>query len=134
MTIEKLKQEVRQHFNAYAPEYESMIHNQFDELIDYLAATNRFVQEPTGDRADLAKEEQAHLKTIDQRDYYHDQADALAKEIARVLEIDIGEHSSANCPWTNALEAIEQAPALSTPPVPSEVLQHVAEVLNDMAR
>lgn len=42
-----------------------------------------------------------------ERDSYHDTADQLANGIAAYLGIDIGEHSSGNFPWENAIEAIE---------------------------
>ncbi|HEX7046994.1 MAG TPA: hypothetical protein VF275_05435 [Gammaproteobacteria bacterium] len=42
-----------------------------------------------------------------QRDSYHDKADELANAIAEYFGVDIGEHSSANCPWEQALEEIE---------------------------
>lgn len=50
----------------------------------------------------LAEEERGHLQTIDERDSYHEWADKLAYTIAP--EEVIGEHSSANNPWANALE------------------------------
>lgn len=53
-------------------------------------------------RAEAAKEERAHLATIDERDHAQDMADQLAYAIAP-MEV-IGEHSSDNCPWTNAVE------------------------------
>lgn len=47
-------------------------------------------------------------EAIDQRDRYHEIADELAGHIARITGVDIGEHSSANCPWQNAIEAAEE--------------------------
>jgi hypothetical protein len=47
-------------------------------------------------------------EAIDQRDRYHEMADELAGHIARIIGVDIGEHSSANCPWQNAIEAAEE--------------------------
>ncbi len=47
-------------------------------------------------------------EAIDQRDRYHDMADDLAGHIAAITGADIGEHSSANCPWQNAIEAAEE--------------------------
>lgn len=58
-------------------------------------------------RAALAKEEQAHGETIDDRDRAQEIADKLAYAVAPV-EV-IGEHSSMNCPWTNAYELITPA-------------------------
>ncbi|WP_286068846.1 hypothetical protein [Stenotrophomonas sp. 57] len=45
---------------------------------------------------------------IDERDRYHEMADDLAGHIATITGVDIGEHSSANCPWRNAIEAAEE--------------------------
>jgi hypothetical protein len=59
-------------------------------------------------RAALLAEERAHGETIDQRDRYHEVADELAGHIAAITGVDIGEHSSANCPWQNAIEAAEE--------------------------
>lgn len=50
-------------------------------------------------------------QTIDDRDRYHEVADDLAQAIAKHLGIDIGEHSTANCPWVRALDAIAECPA-----------------------
>jgi len=58
-------------------------------------------------QAALLAEERAHGETIDQRDHYHEVADKLAGHIAAITGVDIGEHSSANCPWQNAIEAAE---------------------------
>lgn len=55
------------------------------------------------ERLDLALE-----GVIDQRDRYHEIADDLAGHIATITGVDIGEHSSANCPWQNAIEAAEE--------------------------
>lgn len=47
-------------------------------------------------------------EAIDQRDRYQEVADDLAGHIAAITGVDIGEHSSANCPWQNAIEAAEE--------------------------
>lgn len=59
-------------------------------------------------QASLTAEERAHGETIDQRDRCEEVADELADHIARITGVDIGEHSSANCPWQNAIEAAEE--------------------------
>jgi len=65
-------------------------------------------------QAALIAEERAHGETIDKRDRYHDVADELAAHIASITGVDIGDHSSANCPWQNAIEAAEEyTPALA---------------------
>ncbi|GAA3852070.1 hypothetical protein GCM10023084_02830 [Streptomyces lacrimifluminis] len=55
-------------------------------------------------RTVLAAEERSHGDTIDDRDQAHEIADKLAYAVAP--EGVIGEHSSMNCPWTNALDLI----------------------------
>jgi hypothetical protein len=47
-------------------------------------------------------------EAIDQRDRYHEVADDLAGHIASITGVDMGEHSSTNCPWQNAIEAAEE--------------------------
>jgi hypothetical protein len=60
---------------------------------------------------DREKEEQDCLQAMEERDRYHEKADDLANAIAAYFGREIGEHSNANCPWSNALEIIENAPA-----------------------
>jgi hypothetical protein len=48
-------------------------------------------------------------QTLQERDDAEAMCDKLAGAIAKHLGEDIGEHSSANFPWENALEAIENA-------------------------
>lgn len=50
--------------------------------------------------------EKAVLEEIDNRDNRDEWLDALSDEVARYFGVDIGEHSSANNPWNEALEAI----------------------------
>lgn len=56
------------------------------------------------------KEDAEFDKVLGERDEYHDMADDLAYAIAAYFGYDIGEHTSENCPWLEALEAIETAP------------------------
>ncbi|QIO88859.1 hypothetical protein G9274_002544 [Stenotrophomonas rhizophila] len=66
-----------------------------------------------------AVDERAFDQTIEQRDRYHGTADELADHIARITGVDIGEHSSVNCPWQNAIEAAaEYKPAQGIDLVP----------------
>lgn len=46
-------------------------------------------------------------QTLRERDRYHEVADELAAHIERITGVEIGEHSSLNCPWQNAIEAAE---------------------------
>lgn len=47
-------------------------------------------------------------KTLRERDDYHDMADQLAAQIAAITGAEIGEHSSANDPWRNAMLAADE--------------------------
>ena len=51
-----------------------------------------------------------------ERDEYHEMADALAAKIEEITGTHIGEHSSANCPWRNALDAAENWLCHPAPP------------------
>ena len=46
---------------------------------------------------------------VNERDECHAMADKLAQAIADHLLIPIGEHSDTNCPWTRALEELQNA-------------------------
>jgi hypothetical protein len=60
------------------------------------------------DREKVAMSECKHCDQImRERDIAEEQADALADCIAGLLGIDIGEHSSCNEPWQNAIDAAE---------------------------
>ncbi|WP_287495601.1 hypothetical protein [Achromobacter sp.] len=68
-------------------------------------------------------------QTLAERDEYHDVADKLANAIADHLLIEIGEHSSSNCPWMRALEAIENAaPRASAEDARDAALEEAATV------
>lgn len=67
----------------------------------------------------LSEEERCHVMTINQRDNAESHADRLADGIAKALGVDIGEHSSANCPWNSAFFAINEF----------NLAQHDAEVI-----
>lgn len=51
---------------------------------------------------------------IKKRDDVTEMADKLADAISMLTGVDIGEHSSGNCPWEAALEAADAAMAAST--------------------
>lgn len=73
-------------------------------------------RQPVGehDQEYLESLDRALEGVIDQRDRYHEVADELAGHIAAITGVDIGEHSSSNCPWQNAIEAAEEyKPALT---------------------
>ncbi|MCW2066888.1 UNVERIFIED_ORG: Lar family restriction alleviation protein [Stenotrophomonas maltophilia] len=77
-----------------------LLHSDVDEIAAALTA-----RQPVGvdDATDRALGE-----TIEQRDRCEEVADELATHIAAITGVDIGEHSSANCPWQNAIEAAEE--------------------------
>ncbi|HEX2652955.1 MAG TPA: hypothetical protein VHN11_04815 [Xanthobacteraceae bacterium] len=79
-------------------------------------------------------------QTLQERDSYHEWADKLAAAIAEHFGIDIGEHSSANNPWSVALDTLESMPATAAhaesiphgwKPVPVEPTQEMLDALWD---
>jgi hypothetical protein len=54
------------------------------------------------------KHEAEVLAVIDERDRYHDMADQLAAQIAAITGDEIGEHSSDNDPWHNAMLSADE--------------------------
>jgi|GEM_PF-3229704 len=79
-----------------------------------------------------AQDEREIAELIDQRDNAEDWADKLSSAIASHIGAYIGEHSNMNCPWANALEAIENYRPAQTEqrPVPDavwEALQRMIE-------
>lgn len=47
--------------------------------------------------------------TIDDRDHWEERATELANDVGTLLNVDVGEHSSANCPVQNAINSVYQA-------------------------
>ncbi len=90
--------------------------NPIDELIDRVCRGVASLQEGQQLRAYIegmqkqaADESAVHTKTIEERDSVEAYADQLAEMIGMFCEVDIGEHSSANDPWENAIEAMRVA-------------------------
>ncbi|WP_241122255.1 hypothetical protein [Achromobacter xylosoxidans] len=74
-------------------------------------------------------------QTLTERDEYHDMADKLANAIADHLLVEIGEHSSSNCPWMRALEAIENAaPQASAENVRNAALEEAAHLMEQTGK
>ncbi|MBB2928349.1 hypothetical protein [Paraburkholderia silvatlantica] len=87
-----------------------------------IAATRALLAAPVAPAA-RPTDDELWDQTLSERDEYHEMADKLAAAIAAHLGVDIGEHSNANDPWEEALEAIENvAPAATAPTVPQAVL------------
>jgi hypothetical protein len=74
-----------------------------------------------------AKSDELWDQTLQERDRYHEVADSLAQAIAKHLGVEIGEHSSANCPWHRALEALEEAAIQAPEGALRKVAQEVLE-------
>lgn len=98
------------------PQYQ----NEGEDLQEYgrrcfdlgIEAGRRTIAPPAAARGnDVAdRHEREITELIDQRDKYHDIADRLSLDIAAYLGVDIGEHTSGNFPWDNAIEAVAEAP------------------------
>lgn len=75
--------------------------------------------------AAVEKERVSEMDTIRDRDQYHEWADKLAEAIAKHFGGDIGEHSNVNCPWSEAMDLIEEAEPAAAPQ------QHAQAALSD---
>lgn len=53
--------------------------------------------------------DKAVCEEIENRDHWEARATELATDVGTLLNIDVGEHSSANCPVQNAIDAVYQA-------------------------
>lgn len=65
---------------------------------------------PIGIAASQVVADEQDMQTIRERDYNAEMADKLADGIAEHFGADIGEHSSANCPWGKALDWLNTRP------------------------
>lgn len=61
---------------------------------------------PEGEKPDDS--EQELMRALEERDAAEDMADQLAAQIAAITGEEIGEHSSANDPWRNAMLAADE--------------------------
>lgn len=68
-------------------------------------------------------------QTLAERDEYHDMADKLADAIADHLLVEIGEHSSSNCPWMRALDAIQNAAPQASEAARDDVIEQIAALI-----
>lgn len=83
----------------------------------YNVATTCLTHTARAVAAAVEKERASGMDTIRDRDQYHEWADKLADAISVYFVADIGEHSSANCPWARALDVIEEAEPIDAQPV-----------------
>lgn len=77
---------------------ESSVNSELLEAYTQLAKANERI-------AELNKDV---LEEIENRDNREEWLDKLSDEISRYLGVDIGEHSSANNPWREALDSIPE--------------------------
>lgn len=104
--------------------YEGPIHNaQIEEVRKQSGAWVPLVPVTTPPAAQPAAQDEDWnddlTKALFERDQYHEMADDLAASIAEMTGVDIGEHSSANFPWRNALDAAENWIASTKPDEPA---------------
>lgn len=79
-----------------------------EELAQWQATGESVTRNEHDIAARLAEAERDMDQLLKERDYAEGMADKLADALATMLCVDIGEHSSGNCPWTEALEAFEE--------------------------
>lgn len=80
----------------------------------------------------LADEERSHELTIDQRDHAEEWATKLADAIGEHFGREVGEHSSGNCPWENALELLNTAPPAAEHPYSTTSDKYRAELYDEV--
>jgi hypothetical protein len=69
-------------------------------------------------RCRLDEDDRAADQLIRERDHAESMADKLAAALATLLGVDIGEHSSGNCPWQEALDAFDERRPDKPPALP----------------
>ncbi len=77
------------------------------EKVQEVAERNKALEEAVN------KDDHDHGLTIGQRDRAEKFSDDLSAEISRISGVSIGEHSSINCPWQNALKLAADVPEFS---------------------
>lgn len=75
-------------------------------------------------------EERQITQLIDERDRNEAYADDLADLIAKITGADIGEHTSSNIPWENAIEAAQEFLLRNSPGEPAGKLDEIAGLAN----
>jgi chromosome segregation ATPase len=82
-----------------------------EETREELAIARRDLADARAEVVRLGKardrDEADSMRTLVERDRAEDMADQLAAAIGRLAGVEIGEHSNANDPWRNALQAAE---------------------------
>lgn len=78
-------------------------------------AAAAMLREPTEEDYTLVLADAVLDEVMKERDHCQEIADRLAEAIGKYFNIDIGEHTSAHCPWMEALDEIEER-CLNNPP------------------
>lgn len=86
------------------------------EIAELGASNASLIRRVADLESQLAEAQRDETAAIADRDEYHDIADKLAAAIARLTGLAIGEHSSMNDPWDNALVFADQSPGLPRTP------------------
>lgn len=101
-----------------------------EEKIADLMQRNKALREELDQlKAETKRLDAAVGEEISNRDRVEAHADRLADGIAKALGVDIGEHSSANCPWNNAFFAIDE---LNLAAHDAEVIKNAGDHLHKM--
>ncbi len=92
------------------------------------AGTSKSTAQP----AHIQNDDSALTCALAERDEHHEMADKLAEKIAEITGAEIGEHTSANFPWRNALHAADEwiAAKPAEPLADVKTLQAIADEYN----
>lgn len=74
------------------------------------------IEKAFGLKVQAQKNQEAEvLQLIEQRDHWEDKATELAGLVGKHFDIEVGEHTSANCPVQNAIDALELYEVVGAP-------------------
>ncbi len=77
--------------------------------------------------------EREMLQLIDQRDHSESKATELAEAVGQIIGVDVGEHSSANCPVQTAIDAVDEFDAFTSSDATEEGVETLWRVATGMS-
>ncbi len=91
--------------------FDEKLRKRYEELLISLVAQQPAQEQAQKKIADLEKAYQKELndsiQTIEQRDYWEEQATNLAQRVGEYFDVPVGEHSNMNCPIEEALKILD---------------------------
>jgi hypothetical protein len=101
---------------------------------EHRARVKKLLAHIDAQEAEIKKSEQREMEMSDERDKYHEFADLLSWQLARLCGAEIGEHTNLNNPWQNALDASESVPSLQSLQAENAKLRAVVDVCRNLIK